>query len=134
MPVIDADAHVIEAEHTWEYMDGPERKFRPRVVTAPGPAETDIEWWLVDGRLRGKQTNVGQDTPEASRELADIALRLRHMDELGVDIQVLYPSIFLSPLTTRPEVEIALCRSYNRWLADIWAKGHNRLRWAAVLP
>jgi predicted TIM-barrel fold metal-dependent hydrolase len=42
--------------------------------------------------------------------------------------------LFLRPLTQRPNVEIALCQSYNRWLADIWSKGQNRLRWAAVLP
>jgi predicted TIM-barrel fold metal-dependent hydrolase len=134
MPVIDADAHVIENEHTWDYMTAAEREFRPQVVMAPGPAGTDIEWWIVDGHRRGKQTNIGLDTPEASREMHNVALRLQHMDELGVDVQVLYPSIFLSPLTSRPEVELALCRSYNRWLADIWAHGQGRLRWAAVLP
>jgi predicted TIM-barrel fold metal-dependent hydrolase len=66
--------------------------------------------------------------------MEDIEARLRHMDRLGVDIQVLYPSLFLSPLTARPKVERALARSYNRWLADIWRKGENRLRWAAVVP
>jgi predicted TIM-barrel fold metal-dependent hydrolase len=56
------------------------------------------------------------------------------MDELGVDVQVLYPSVFLRPLTIRAEVELALCRSYNRWLAEIWRKGRDRLRWVTVLP
>jgi predicted TIM-barrel fold metal-dependent hydrolase len=134
MPTIDADAHVIETERTWSYMTESEREFRPQVVKAPGPSGVDIDWWLIDGRRRGKQTNVGEDTPEASRELLDIQLRLRHMDELGVDAQVLYPSVFLSPLTSRPEIEIALCRSYNRWMADIWAQGQGRLHWAVVLP
>jgi predicted TIM-barrel fold metal-dependent hydrolase len=134
MTVIDSDAHVIENEHTWDYMTAAEREHRPQVIMAPGPDGRDIEWWIVDGRRRGKQTNIGLDTPEASREMQNVALRLKHMDELGVDLQVLYPSIFLSPLTDRPEVELALCRSYNRWMADIWAHGQHRLRWAAVLP
>jgi predicted TIM-barrel fold metal-dependent hydrolase len=56
------------------------------------------------------------------------------MDELQVDVQVLYPTVFLRPFTTKPEVELALCRSYNRWLADIWKEGRGRLRWVAVLP
>ncbi|HET9917090.1 MAG TPA: amidohydrolase family protein, partial [Candidatus Binatia bacterium] len=30
--------------------------------------------------------------------------------------------------------ELALCRSYNRWLADIWKQEPERLRWAAVVP
>jgi uncharacterized protein len=134
MPVIDADAHVIENEHTWSYMTAAEREFRPEIIMAPGPNGSEIEWWLVDGQRRGKQTNIGLDTPEASREMQNVALRLQHMDELGVDVQVLYPSIFLSPLTSRPDVELALCRSYNRWMADVWAHGKGRLRWAAVLP
>ncbi len=32
MPIIDADAHVIETERTWEYMEDPEAKFRPTLV------------------------------------------------------------------------------------------------------
>jgi predicted TIM-barrel fold metal-dependent hydrolase len=77
---------------------------------------------------------VGLDTPSESREMAEVAARLRHMDELGIDVQVLYPTIFIRPLTKRPEVELALCRSYNRWLADIWAEAKGRLPWAAALP
>jgi predicted TIM-barrel fold metal-dependent hydrolase len=64
----------------------------------------------------------------------DIDARLKHMDELGVDVQVLYPTIFLRPYTRRPEVELAVTRSYNRWLIDIWKKAPARLRWVAVLP
>lgn len=47
---------------------------------------------------------------------------------------MLYPSLFLRPVTTRPEVEVALCKTYNRWLADIWRQGQGRLRWACMLP
>jgi hypothetical protein len=31
---IDSDAHVLETEKTWEYMEGADRKFRPHVVGA----------------------------------------------------------------------------------------------------
>ena len=30
MVTIDADAHVVESEHTWDYMDPAERKYRTR--------------------------------------------------------------------------------------------------------
>jgi hypothetical protein len=30
LDVIDADAHVIETEHTWDYLEASERKFRPQ--------------------------------------------------------------------------------------------------------
>ena len=40
----------------------------------------------------------------------------------------------LRPLTEHPEVDVALSRSYNRWLADISRQGGGRLRWALVPP
>jgi predicted TIM-barrel fold metal-dependent hydrolase len=69
-----------------------------------------------------------------ARELSDVQQRLQHMDELGIDFQVLYNSMWLTPLTRRPDAEIALCWSWNRWLADIWKLGANRLRWTCVVP
>jgi predicted TIM-barrel fold metal-dependent hydrolase len=130
---IDADAHVLETEQTWESMDGAERKYRPKIVASNNGNSAD-EYWLVDGTLRLKSGNVGRNTPQASREMRDVTARLKHMDELGVDVQVLYPTLFLIPLTPRPEVELALCRSYNRWLAGVWNQAKERLRWAAVVP
>ncbi|MFQ5682017.1 MAG: amidohydrolase family protein [Candidatus Binatia bacterium] len=134
MVTIDADAHVLENERTWDYMDPSEHKFRPVIVSERDPQPPGTEYWLVDGKFQPKVKNVGQETPKASREMADISSRLRHMDELEIDIQVLYPSLFLRPLTRRPEVELALCKSYNRWLADIWRQEKKRLRWVTVLP
>jgi len=40
-----------------------------------------------------------------SRELRDPSARLKHMDELGVDVQVIFPTMFIIPLTARPEIE-----------------------------
>ena len=134
MSTIDSDAHVLETDRTWDYLLEAEREFRPKVVATPEAEESGGESWLIDGRFHPKARNVGDDTPKAAREMADIAARIRHMDRLKVDIQVLYPTIFLRPYTSRPEVEVALCRSYNRWLVDIWKKGNGRLRWVAVLP
>jgi len=133
MVKIDADAHVLETEKTWEYMEGTDRKYRPQIVGCTDGSAND-EYWLVDGTLRLKSRNVGKNTPMASRELRDVSVRLKHMDELGVDIQVIFPTIFIIPLTQRPDIELALCRSYNRWMADIWQQAKERLRWVAVLP
>ena len=134
MPAIDADAHVLETERTWDYMEESGREFKPRVIVTTDQRGVESEYWLIDGRIQPKSQNVGKDAPKVSREMEDIEARIRHMDELGVDIQVLYPSLFLRPITDRPEVELALCRSYNRWLVDIWRQGKGRLRWVAVLP
>ena len=37
-PIIDADAHVIETEHTWDYLDTSERKYRPMLFSTPDDA------------------------------------------------------------------------------------------------
>jgi hypothetical protein len=131
MPTIDADAHVIETERTWDYMEGADAECRPVLASPSVDGKKD---WLIDGKIYSRGGNVNRKIPEASREMSDIELRLRHMDELGIDIQVLYPSLFLRPLTARPEVEQAISKSYNRWLADIWRKGERRLPWVAVIP
>ena len=134
MSVIDADAHVLETERTWDYMLESERSIRPRVVPTPNDPTSGGESWLVDGTHIGKARNVGHDTAKEAREMEDIRARLAHMDELDINVQVLYPTIFLRPFTRRPEVELALTRSYNRWLIDIWKAAPERLRWVAVLP
>lgn len=141
MRVIDADAHVIETPATWDYLTEAERDFRPAVFMRDEAAEKGArggnrrnEYWVIEGRLLSKGSNIGADTPREAREMRDVARRLAHMDELGIDVQVLYPSLFLRPITRDPELEFALARSYNRWLADIWNKGKGRLRWAAVPP
>ncbi len=141
--IIDADCHVIECEQTWALADESEARFAPVALTS---AEGK-RYLAIDGRLR--PSSAGQDDDsrgpklalsglaqisQANRTMQDIDARLRHMDELGVDIQVLYPTIYLGQLTTRPEVEAAMSRSYNRWLADIWSQANGRLRWAMVPP
>ena len=135
MAVIDSDAHVLETEHTWDFMLESERALRPRIVPTPNDATSGGESWLIDGTYLGKARNVGyDDTTKGAREMADIKARLKHMDELNVDVQVLYPTFCLRPFTKRPEVELALARSYNRWLIEIWKAAPDRLRWVALLP
>jgi len=133
MKTIDSDAHVIENERTWDYLDPSAKGSRPSLMTEETVDGSRRQFWVIEGRAFGR-ANIGLDTPKESREMADIDARIRHMDELEVDVQVLYPSLFLRPLTRRADTEIALCRSYNRWLADIWSHSKGRLRWAAVLP
>jgi predicted TIM-barrel fold metal-dependent hydrolase len=134
MMTIDADAHVIECERTWTYVEKSRLGMMPKLVTEAGEDGSARQHWVLEGRAHGR-ANVGlATTSQESREMADIDARLKHMDELEIDVQVLYPSLFLRPLTRRPEVDLALCQSYNRWLADIWSQSNNRLRWTVVPP
>lgn len=147
MNVIDADAHVVENELVWNYLDGTEKKYRPTLVTMPG--EPGRQFWVLDGENLGSKFPSPDETRSAehfkkfgrevgtsvqARELSDVNRRLAHMDELGIDVQVLYNSLWITPLTSRPDAEIALCWSWNRWLADVWNLGENRLRWTCVVP
>jgi hypothetical protein len=56
------------------------------------------------------------------------------MDDLGMESQVVYPTLFLIYLTDDVELEIALCRAYNRFLARAWEQGGGRIRWAVIPP
>ncbi|HEY1267313.1 MAG TPA: amidohydrolase family protein [Candidatus Binatia bacterium] len=132
--IVDADAHVLESAATWSYLSGKETAFEPVAVKAPKKSGGEEEFWLLDGLLLPKSQNMGDDTPRPSRELTDVGARLRHMDALGVDIQVIYPTVFLRPFTRRAEVEAALYRSYNRFMGEVWREGKNRLRWVVLLP
>ena len=147
LPIIDADAHVIETEHTWDYMEPSERKFRPRLFYSPD--DETRQYWVIDDKIRGfrfptlseqqlrefsQRAGRNLETPQAARELDDVELRVEHMDELGIDIQVLHNTFWIEQITTRPEVETALCWSWNRWLADVFKKSKGRLRYSCVVP
>ena len=146
MPTIDADAHVVETEATWDYMDASDQHMRPELVGKP---ESGSQFWMVDGKICGLARAVLTDqklaelsktgarnviTPEAARDMEDVGMRLRHMDDLGIDTQVLYSTIYIEQVADTPEYDVAIARGYNRWLADIWRQGGGRLRWACVPP
>ncbi len=142
MPVVDADTHIDEPEEAWASMEGADARFRPTTITptdnvrAPGFDASANRWWLVDGRMRQRMIRDDKltGTTLGSRELLDVSARLRHMDQSGVDIHVIFPTIFLGYLTDNPEADVALTRSYGQYVAQKCAESNGRLRWAAVLP
>ena len=144
---VDADAHVVESPLTWDYLTPAERKFRPQLFKPED--DNQKAHWVIDGKIRGlfrftfskedldkKSAEIGRDvsTTMATRDLADVMARIKHMDELGIDIQVLYTSIFLDQVTERADTEVALCGAYNRWMAHVWKESKGRLRWMTTLP
>ena len=146
MRIIDSDAHVLEIEKTWDYMDPSVRQYRPQLVSETLASGEVSKSWAIDGRSflapypgGGKFSMLGPHSDNValsddSKFLLDVQARVHHMDELGTDVQVLYPTIFLSPISEKAEVEHGVRKSYNRWLADVWVESGGRLRWAAVLP
>jgi predicted TIM-barrel fold metal-dependent hydrolase len=145
--IIDADAHVIETDATWDYLEGPDRQFRPRLYSTPdNPMQ---QYWVVDDNIAGfrfptlseqelaahaEKTGRNVVTPAAARELDDVSLRLAHLDQLGIDFQVLHNTLWIEQVSPRPEIDRALCRSWNLWMADNWKASGGRLPWSCVVP
>lgn len=151
--VIDADAHVIETEHTWDFLDPEEQKYRPLLAMPRGGDQEgrrfSREFWVIDGKIRGfrfptltemvmrersQRSGRNVETPQQAREMDNVELRVRHMDKLGIDVQVLHNTLFIEQVTDRPEVDVAICGAWNRWMADIWKQGAGRLCWSCVPP
>jgi predicted TIM-barrel fold metal-dependent hydrolase len=143
MPVIDADTHVDESEATWARLEGtPYAKYIPVTVAMPsdeaqraGYNPTNSRCWVVEGRLQNRAIRDEiNHPPRVRRELEDVPGRLAQMDQMGVDVQVIFPTFFIRYNTMNAEAEWALTTTYNRWIAEKCAPTNGRLRWAAVLP
>jgi predicted TIM-barrel fold metal-dependent hydrolase len=107
-------------------------------------------FWLIDGEIFPKpagKASFSLITPSAQkketgrgdihvgvRELTDPMARLIDMDKIGVAVQVIYPTLFLVYLTDDARLEAALCRAYNRFIANACAKAPDRLKWVVLLP
>lgn len=141
MPVIDADTHVIETDETFSYMTEKEAQYKPKTLTLEEQDRMGRprrgRFWFFDEHLESKGPNpeARSHTPAGAAEMRDIETRLKDMDRLGVDVHVLYPTLMLGMAQlARPETQVAMCRSYNRWLADVCTRGNGRFRWIVVLP
>ena len=151
--VIDADTHIAESESIWELIDEPMYPRRPVRLTVPKDTlyKDRNVFWLIDGKIFpkpvGKKGSYNLMTPSLPgqesarggitipcRELTDVESRLADMDRLHIETQVVYPTLFLIYLTDDVELEIALCKAYNRFLAQACSRSRGRLKWVAVLP
>src|SRR5437762_14323291 len=122
---------------------------RPRVIEGAKRA-----FWLIEGRtfprLEGKGVHTfgsphlkhasGHIDPERrarveSQELRDPKARLQDMDHEGIDVSVVFPTMFLVwPLADNPVHVRAMCRAYNDWIAGKCAASGGRIRWVATVP
>jgi predicted TIM-barrel fold metal-dependent hydrolase len=136
--IIDADTHIDETEATWDFMRESDLAFKPATTYPPNPDPKlpPARYWMIDGKrqVRFIRSDKDSGTTVETRELLDVKARLRHMDELGTDIQVIYPTLFLMEASEKPDLNTAMRRSYNRWLADRCGQAGGRLRWVCMPP
>jgi predicted TIM-barrel fold metal-dependent hydrolase len=129
--IIDCDAHVMEPADLWlRYLEPEHRDRAIRIVEQDGVEQLVIgETVVLSARLAGLggahldrrrvfsgELRYADGCPPASY---DPAARVRLMDEWGVDVGVLFPTIGILPF---PEADTPLanayCRAYNRWQLD----------------
>ncbi|HLY65945.1 MAG TPA: amidohydrolase family protein [Chloroflexota bacterium] len=148
--VIDADTHLLESDEMWQHLDADMYARRPVKVRVPNDTlygKSNV-FWLIDGNIfprpagRGgmllatptDQESIAGRPDVKARELVDLEWRLKDMQAMGVDVQVVYPTLFLTYLTDDVRLEIALCKAYNRFLADVWARQPRHIRWVLMPP
>jgi predicted TIM-barrel fold metal-dependent hydrolase len=69
-----------------------------------------------------------------AQELTDVAARVRDMDKVKIDIQVVFPSLFLTVTSEDLRLEAALLRAYNSFLGECATASKGRIRFAALVP
>ena len=58
---IDADAHVIECDKTWDYLEGEDKRYRPVAIAVDMQTGKTQNFWIIGGRLIGGRDKVGKD-------------------------------------------------------------------------
>jgi predicted TIM-barrel fold metal-dependent hydrolase len=147
--VVDADGHILEPLDLWDkYIEPKFRDRAPRIVKGDnGKERLVIEEHMVGdrrigiGRIGGvgaRQGIVAADTLEYKDGKPggfDPHKRIPDMDADGIDAVFLYPSLGLfSGAIHDPQLAAAVCRAYNRWLADYCKPYPDRLFGVAMLP
>lgn len=132
---VDADGHILEPPDLWEtYL---EEKYRPRALRIQVD-DAGYEYLEIDGQPSQRSRNgslgllgaMGEENmrPSPDRRYADnfpfgasnAADRLSLMQQENLEYCLLYPTIGLlwEVEVTDPELSLAYCRAYNRWIAD----------------
>lgn len=145
--VYDADAHVILAPAMWE--DLPEqyvaRRPRPAVFNDADDMAAYTSGWLIEGRVEPHVLGPGlqpANTPlwvvegrhRDTHTLMNPEGRVSELDQMGIDVQFLFPSTLYARMTADPFFEAAMFRAYNRYMGRQCGVNPKRLKWAGLVP
>ena len=152
----DADAHAMMSPRMWQTLPTEYVARRPRPTRIADVADLG-RWtngWLIEGQIiphalgPGSQpgneparvleefgaSSTSDSFPLSGFDLSDPQARLRGLDSMGIDHQMLYPTTLYARMTSDPAFEAALFRSYNRYMGRQCASVSKRLKWAGLLP
>jgi len=74
------------------------------------------------------------DVLVSSQTLADIDARLADLDRFSIDVQVVFPTMFLAATAEDIKLEGALFQAYNTYVGRACVKSKGRVRWVALVP
>ncbi len=140
-PIVDADGHHVEftplirdfiaddagaavAARFDTILDGNRIKRGIDSATRRSLGMARTGWWGVPAR-----NSLDRATAMIPKLLHD------RLDEIGVDVAILYPTVGLMPMALDDdEVRRALARAYNRYYAELYAPYSDRLLPVGVIP
>jgi predicted TIM-barrel fold metal-dependent hydrolase len=150
MPVVDADGHVIEPEAMFAEL--PKEFYPRRPILVFMPTDTLREdfngCWILEGKtyptmggrgrttffIPGDERSKKMDVSLGSQTLADVDARVADLDRFHIDIQVVFPTMFLVSVAEDVKLEGALFQAYNTYVGRACAKSNGRVRWVALVP
>jgi len=146
-PVVDADGHVLEPGDMYQNYIDPQ--YRDRAIRI-AIDDRGYENLIIDNNpyqnssMRGNLGAIGGIGMDRQKLLTrgmvtyaegsppggyDPQARLKVMDEEGIDMAILYPTlgIFWEGSVQDPNLATAYTRAYNRWIADFCRENPKRL-------
>jgi predicted TIM-barrel fold metal-dependent hydrolase len=144
--ILDSDMHLREPADLWDkYIDPEWRDRGPKILssTARSSAMVLLEGKILEGykpSYRGgifDATRIDKEIAEYRARGFDATSQLQAMDQEGLDVAALYPSIGLGIMMRsemEPKLAAAIARAYNNWLYDFCQTDPKRLKGVAMLP
>jgi predicted TIM-barrel fold metal-dependent hydrolase len=148
-PIIDADGHLVELgplldeqllawleqaggrELRDRYLAGMVKPFDTSTALADRSDPRVREKWLAMPSWWGWQTRNVRDRATAHLP----RLLYERLDEMGIDLTLLYPSTVLALLDLEDaELGAALARGSNRWLAELFRPYRDRIAVGGIVP
>ena len=132
MLIVDVDVHVNETPAALApYCEMPWRKSMESLSQVPpvylniaGFAQAVAPWPIFPD-----STGKRRKTVTCAKEMR------KDLDDLGVDIGVLFPDFFLfHAALQRVDYAVALAKAYNRWLTEEWLTEDNGLQGVVLAP
>ena len=139
--IVDVDSHHYENEsykEVFQYIDSPVLRREALIhIERGGRASmmnSQVGYQDTGGRItRAGLRRLEKTPPDAHR---DVYMTRDWMDAMGVDYACLFPTLRCSSSACirRPEMEMALCQAYNRWLCERILGVESRLISMLYLP